>query len=174
MISVIIPARDATATLSTCLEALALQTVMPDEVIVVDDGSRDRTAELATRHGAHCISLLPACGPANARNQGAKAAHGELLLFTDADCAAAQDWIEKLTAPFAIPNVVGAKGVYRTRQGGLTPRFVQLEYESKYQRMARMPFIDFIDIGLTQTREKLRQCVNEQIISLGLQPISLG
>ncbi len=144
MISVIVPARDAAATLPACLAALAGQTA-PCEVIVVDDGSRDATPRIARQHeGVRCLSIPPS-GPAAARNAGAEAAAGELLLFTDADCAPDPDWAVQLSAPFADPAVVGAKGVYRTQQRGLMPRFVQLEYEFKYRRMARLPQIDFID-----------------------------
>ncbi len=117
MISVVVPARDAAASLPACLEALAVQTV-DCEVVVVDDGSRDETAEVARRSGVRCISIPPS-GPAAARNIGAQAAHGQILLFTDADCTPAADWAERLSAPFSDPKVAGAKGVYRTRQRGL-------------------------------------------------------
>jgi len=87
----------------------------------------------------------PNAGPAAARNRGASEAQGNLLLFTDADCAPAPDWIERLSEPFSQPDVVGAKGTYRTRQRALVARFVQLEYERKYARMVREDRIDFID-----------------------------
>jgi glycosyltransferase involved in cell wall biosynthesis len=146
MISVIVPAYNAQRTLGPCLVALRSQTVAPDcyEVIVVDDGSTDRTAAIALRHDVHLIQQLNA-GPAAARNRGVRAASGEILLFTDADCVPAPDWIERMTAPFSDPAVAGAKGVYRTRQRSLVARFVQLEYEFKYARMADLAQIDFVD-----------------------------
>jgi cellulose synthase/poly-beta-1,6-N-acetylglucosamine synthase-like glycosyltransferase len=55
------------------------------------------------------------------------------------------DWLEAMLGPFEDPEVVGAKGVYRTRQKSLTARFVQIEYEDKYRLMAGQPNIDFID-----------------------------
>jgi lipopolysaccharide/colanic/teichoic acid biosynthesis glycosyltransferase len=72
-------------------------------------------------------------------------ASGELVLFTDGDCAPAEDWIEQLSAPFADPDVVGARGAYRTRQTSLVARFVQQEYQDKYDRTLRRDTIDFID-----------------------------
>jgi cellulose synthase/poly-beta-1,6-N-acetylglucosamine synthase-like glycosyltransferase len=72
-------------------------------------------------------------------------ARGDLLLFTDADCIPAPDWVERMTAPFADPTVAGAKGEYRTRQRELVARFVQQEYQERYDRMARQPQIDFVD-----------------------------
>lgn len=155
MISVIVPAYNAEDTLGDCLVALETQTLNRDryEVIVVDDGSTDRTAEIARRHDVQLIRQ-PNAGPAVARNRGAQAAlrqaqdtaQGDLLIFTDADCAPAPDWIERMIAPFRRnPEVAGAKGVYRTRQRERVARFVQLEYEGKYARMARQDHIDFVD-----------------------------
>lgn len=145
-LSVIIPACNAEQTIVQCLEALACQTVPPEvyEVIVVDDGSTDRTAEIACQYGVRLVRQ-PNAGPAAARNHGTQLARGEILLFTDADCAPAPDWIERMTEPFCDPDIVGTKGVYRTRQKELVARFVQLEYEDKYARMLRQDRIDFVD-----------------------------
>jgi cellulose synthase/poly-beta-1,6-N-acetylglucosamine synthase-like glycosyltransferase len=152
MISVIIPVYNGEKTLGRCLTALFDQTQLADEILVVDDGSTDGTADLVHDF----MSQMPAqptirlirqanAGPAAARNAGARAAHGDVLLFTDADCAPTPDWTERMVAAFADPTVAGAKGVYQTRQTGLVPRFVQMEYESKYARMRGQERIDFID-----------------------------
>jgi lipopolysaccharide/colanic/teichoic acid biosynthesis glycosyltransferase/GT2 family glycosyltransferase len=148
MISVIIPAKDAVKTLGDCLEALKQQEGLlwgqDYEVIVVDDGSVDRTAEVA---GSFFVQVVrqPNAGPATARNRGVRSARGELLAFTDADCVPCPDWLEKLTQPFKDPAVVGVKGAYLTRQVSHVSRFVQLEYEYKDAHMQRHSSIDFID-----------------------------
>jgi lipopolysaccharide/colanic/teichoic acid biosynthesis glycosyltransferase/GT2 family glycosyltransferase len=146
VISVIVPAYDAEDTLGDCLTALEAQTLGRDryEIIVVDDGSTDHTVQIARRHGVLVISQHNA-GPAAARNRGAQIARGEILLFTDADCVPASDWVEQMLAPFDDPDVAGAKGVYRTRQRALVARFVQLEYEDRYARMSPHDRIDFVD-----------------------------
>ncbi len=143
-ISVIIPAYNADDTIGRCLEALGAQTHPPDEIIVVDDGSTDDTAQVAEAFDVHVITQ-PNQGPGAARNRGVAAAHGDLLLFTDADCAPAPDWVACMAAPFTSAEVAGAKGTYRTRQRGLVPRFVQVEYEDRYDRMRGRSSIDFID-----------------------------
>ena len=144
--SVIVPAYQAAETLHACLSALAGQTIAPCdyEVIVVDDGSTDRTADVARAAGVTLITQ-PHAGAATARNCGAAAARGKLLLFTDADCAPVPAWIEALNAPFVDPEVAGAKGTYLSKQRDLVARFTQLEYEDRYDRMAGSERIDFID-----------------------------
>ncbi|MGE5603570.1 MAG: sugar transferase [Nitrososphaerales archaeon] len=153
--SVIVPAYQAAATLPACLAALARQTVDPAtyQVIVVDDGSSDATADVGRRAGVTTIVQAHA-GAAAARNRGAAAAEGDLLLFTDADCEPVPGWIAAITAPFSqtaasgqagAGEVAGAKGTYLTRQKSIVARFTQLEYEDRYDRMARAERIDFID-----------------------------
>jgi glycosyltransferase involved in cell wall biosynthesis len=93
-ISVIIPARNAVETISATLDALQAQRFGGDyEVVVVDDGSYDETASLARRAGAHVVTHRAAKGPAEARNSGRRAARGQLLAFTDADCEPTPDWL---------------------------------------------------------------------------------
>jgi glycosyltransferase involved in cell wall biosynthesis len=144
--SVIVPVYNGASTLGACLRALAQQTVprASYEVIVVDDGSTDDSAAIAARHGARVICQAHA-GPAAARNRGAQAAQGAILLFTDADCEPRQDWIEAMLAPLVAPDVAGVKGVYRTRQHSVVARFAQAEYEERYARLAGRAEIDFVD-----------------------------
>jgi len=144
--SVVVPAYNAAATLGECLAALRSQT-MPRaryEIIVVDDGSADATAQVAEAAGVHVLRQ-PNQGPAVARNLGVRQASGDIVLFTDADCVPAANWLEEMVAPFADPEIVGSKGVYRTRQPGLVPRFVQVEYQERYDQMERAHYIDFVD-----------------------------
>jgi GT2 family glycosyltransferase/4-amino-4-deoxy-L-arabinose transferase-like glycosyltransferase len=91
-ISVIIPVHNGGDHLGRCLEALARSTRPPDELIVVDDGSADDPSGLAQPYHAQIISLIDGPhGPARARNRGAAAARGEILVFVDADVAVRPD-----------------------------------------------------------------------------------
>ncbi len=88
-VSVIIPARNEEAGLPGLLESLARQDPGPEEVIVVDDGSEDATAERAAQAGAKVLPSRPLPegwrGKTWACWQGAEASRGEVLLFLDAD-----------------------------------------------------------------------------------------
>lgn len=153
-ISVIIPVYNGRQTLADCLQALQNQTHPPDEVIVVDDGSTDDSAMIAGRFGVKVLQQINA-GPAAARNRGAVAATGDILLFTDADCIPAPHWVERMQAAFADPRIAGAKGEYRTHQRELVARFVQQEYQDRYDRMAGKTTIDFVDTYSAGYRREL-------------------
>ncbi|MFO7634110.1 MAG: glycosyltransferase family 2 protein, partial [Caldilinea sp.] len=145
--SVIVPAYQAADVIGDCVRALVRQTVdrARYEIIVVDDGSTDATGDMAREAGADRVLCVLHGGPSTARNAGIKAALGEILLFTDADCEPAEDWIAQMVMPLADPQIMGVKGTYRTRQASLIARLVQLEFEIRYARMAALERIDFID-----------------------------
>jgi len=149
VISVVVPAFNAVGTLEECLTALLSQTVPRSsyEIIVVDDGSLDATSDVATLYSDQCVRLVRQQnqGAAGARNTGVTHAQGALLLFTDSDCAPRPDWIERMAAAFDDCDVVGAKGTYLTRQRTPIARFVQIEYEDRYDRMRGQECIDFVD-----------------------------
>lgn len=142
--SVVIPALNAEAVLPGCLEALAVQTAPADacEIIVIDDGSGDRTFEVAERYGARAFKQEHK-GPAAARNLGAAKARGRVLLFTDADCRPEPGWIAGMVRAVE-GGADGAQGVYRTRQSGLVARFVQAEFEERYALMRSHETIDLV------------------------------
>jgi lipopolysaccharide/colanic/teichoic acid biosynthesis glycosyltransferase/glycosyltransferase involved in cell wall biosynthesis len=144
-VSVIIPAYNSEATIARCLAGLHNQSYEgPYEIIVVDDGSTDDTAREAQAAGVTVISI-PRSRPAAARNTGIHRASGDLICFTDADCTPHPDWIRQITAPFSDEATVACKGVYTTTQTEMVARFVQLEYEDKYDLLRTQDSIDFID-----------------------------
>ena len=89
MLSVIVPAFNASGFIDRCLKSILNQSGVSLEVIVVDDGSTDDTVEKAIQHshGAHSVTVLTGTneGPARARNRGIGAARGKYITFVDAD-----------------------------------------------------------------------------------------
>ncbi|HEY6837965.1 MAG TPA: mycofactocin biosynthesis glycosyltransferase MftF [Geobacteraceae bacterium] len=113
-VSVVIPVKDREEELSRCLDSLARLRYPAEkiQVIVVDDGSRDRSADVARAAGALVVSS-GGCGrgPAAARNRGAAAASGELLAFIDSDCTASEGWLAELIPAFADPSTAAVGGL---------------------------------------------------------------
>jgi glycosyltransferase involved in cell wall biosynthesis len=86
LISCIVPVFNGERYLAEALESVLTQTHRPIELIVVDDGSTDRTAEILAAFGARIRSLWqPNTGPAAARNLGLREARGGFIAFQDAD-----------------------------------------------------------------------------------------
>src|SRR5579864_2281790 len=145
-ISIIIPTFNGASRIGNCLEAVLKQTAGRDaEVLVVNDGSTDKTAALVAEFAGVRLISQSNSGPAAARNRGALEAKGTIILFTDDDCVPMPDWLDAMLEPFNDPELVGAKGAYRTLQKSLVARFVQAEYEDRYRLMKGLPNIDFID-----------------------------
>src|ERR1700754_2141020 len=97
-IAVTVAVYNEQALIEPLLAALLAQTRVPDEIIVVDDGSTDTTADKIQRYAAReprirYLHQLNA-GPASARNRAWRAAHSDICLFTDGDCVPERDWIE--------------------------------------------------------------------------------
>ena len=105
-LSVIIPAHNAASVLGEQLEALRVQEgADPFEVLVCDNNSTDSTAQLALDEARSLdLRVVDASGPASAshaRNRGAVAAAGEILLFCDADDLVDPHWVVELSAPLS-------------------------------------------------------------------------
>jgi glycosyltransferase involved in cell wall biosynthesis len=98
-LSVVVATHNRADHLLRMLAGLGAQERPPDEVIVVDDGSTDRTAEALERFAAdgrlplRVIRRSPAAGPATAREEGWRAADGDLIAFTDDDCVPGPAWL---------------------------------------------------------------------------------
>ena len=98
-----------------------------DEVIVVDDGSRDRTAEIAVEIGAKVIRLPKNKGKGNAMKQGVKSTEAEIIVFIDADLIGlTTEHIFLLVQPI-LENKAAMSVGSRERWGGLPKFFVSID-----------------------------------------------
>lgn len=94
MISVVMPHYEQPALLARCLETLAAQRRRPDEVIVVDNGSKEMPEAVCAAHPGTRLLREEGRGPGLARNAGIAAARGEVIALIDSDCLADPGWLE--------------------------------------------------------------------------------
>jgi glycosyltransferase involved in cell wall biosynthesis len=106
-VTAIVAARNEERHIRECLASLLAQTYRPLEIVVVDDGSTDRTAAIVRdTPSVHLISR-PHRGKARSVNEAAQQAAGEVLLFLDGDLVFAPDYVERLTAPILRGECIG-------------------------------------------------------------------
>jgi GT2 family glycosyltransferase len=112
-VSVIVPVHNGGEKFRRCLTSLKESHPPPREIIVVADGDTDGSSQLAKEFGADVSRFPSPGGPGRARNLGAKAAEGELLLFIDADVTVPPNVIGQVAALFARePEVDALFGSY--------------------------------------------------------------
>lgn len=164
-ISVVVPFYNSEATLGACLDALGSQNIPRDsyEIIVVDDGSTDRSADIATREGVRLVRQMNRGAPA-ARNSGIAAATGEWVAFTDADCIPSRGWLRALLAAAASARKTGAVlGVAGQVVGRLssTPaaRFVDISGGLDAERHLSHPTFPFAPTGNVMYRRDALEAV---------------
>ncbi|MFQ5531901.1 MAG: glycosyltransferase [Candidatus Nanoarchaeia archaeon] len=108
-VSVIIPTYNEERDISECLNSLKKQALKNLEIIVVDDGSKDKTIERIKKFKRIKIIKGQHKGPGFSRNLGARSAKGDILVFIDADMVFDKDYLKNLINPL-IKNkkIIGA------------------------------------------------------------------
>jgi glycosyltransferase involved in cell wall biosynthesis len=128
-VSVVVIVLNGVKTIGECLDSLVLQTYPHEyyEILVVDNGSTDGTQKIVTQYPVKLI-FQPIRGYAPARNAGVKAANGDVVAFTDADCVVELDWLEKLMKPFDDPRIGltgGHIAAYPSREPTYVEKFIE-------------------------------------------------
>ena len=148
-LSLVIPVLNATRTLPRTLEALIALAPAPDEIVLVDNGSIDDTLQRLQAFAAAArtkVVLLrePRRGASVARNTGARAATGDVVVFTDADCCPRADWLAALREPLREAGVGAVAG----RLASTPPRGVVETFSSLFtlQRVVGRAGVDEHDL----------------------------
>lgn len=138
-ISVIIPAYNAARTLGETLTSVFASEYTNFEVIVVDDGSRDNSAEIAAAFPCTLVRLAKNAGASRAKNAGVEAASGDIVFFTDSDCVVRPDALRLIAENLADPAVTGVVGLLDTklRYSDFASQYKNLWMHFTYLRLPR-------------------------------------
>lgn len=115
-ISVVIPAYNEEKLLPQTLASLSKLDRKPDEIVVVDASSTDKTAEVAKKAGAKVITV-PKLTIGFSRQKGLLAATGDIVATTDADAVLPHDWLNRIERALTKPGVVGYFGGFHVFDG---------------------------------------------------------
>jgi len=125
-VSIVIPAYNEEAGLARTITSALEQDYPHFEVIVVNNGSTDRTEEIARGFSNVTVVNEPKRGLLWAREAGRLAASGDIIANMDADCLPDRDWLSKGLRLFNVASVSAASGPYDYYDGGLVFRHVSL------------------------------------------------
>lgn len=145
--SIVIPALNEEKNLSRVLPVVSAQLGPNDELIVVDNGSKDGTVRVASSLHARVVAESKR-GRGRARNAGFRHACGEFVVFLDADCLARPNWLQNLLNPFQDPLVgcVGGEIVNADLDTPLARYFANKGHLSQMVTFAH-PFMPYAQTG---------------------------
>ena len=135
-VSIVVAARNEQAHIGVCLESLLAQDHPNDryEIIVVDNDSTDRTAEVIRRYpGVRYVFEHAGHSAAIARNRGISESRGELIAFTDADCVASSSWLRQGVAGFSEDRIGCVAGEIKAD----CPRTLAQRYAERRQALSQ-------------------------------------
>ncbi|MFH1425962.1 MAG: glycosyltransferase [Candidatus Kerfeldbacteria bacterium] len=118
--SVVIVAYNEAEDIADCIQSLLEQTLKPDEILLIDDGSTDKTVEIASQYPV-TIHALERAGRCAARNAGWKKASGDIICFAEADSVFNKKWLEDIVRAFG----AGADAVIDQRRPFYRKTFFQ-------------------------------------------------
>ncbi|MFZ5845546.1 MAG: glycosyltransferase family 2 protein [Patescibacteria group bacterium] len=121
-ISVVIPAYNEEKYLPRTLASLKKLRRQPDEVVVIDGSSTDKTAATARKLGAKVV-IVPKKTIGFARQKGVEAATGSVIAFTDSDTVVPPDWLNKIEETLAQPGVAAVYSGFRVPDGWWVYRY---------------------------------------------------
>ena len=131
-VSLVITALNEEKTIDELLGSIAIQTLKPDGVIIVDGGSTDQTVEKLLRRNFKDINLRVliklGANRSQGRNKGIEKAKNEIVAITDCGCILAENWLEEITRPFENPNVEVVAGYYFAKADTFFQKYVTLYF----------------------------------------------
>ena len=145
LVSFVIPVLNDARRLRLCLETIACNHYPADrvEVVVVDNGSVDGSAAIAMNAGATVLER-PGLRVGDLRNDGARAARGDILAFVDADHEIDPDWISSAVLALREPSVAAVGAPYHAPENGT---WVQHAYDALRGRLPGRREVEWLGSG---------------------------
>ncbi|MBU0572125.1 glycosyltransferase [Patescibacteria group bacterium] len=115
-ISIVVTVFNEKANIANLLESLLVQTKKPDEIVIVDGGSQDKTIEIIKhfqKKEKRIKLLVEKCSRAQGRNLGIDISRNEIVALTDAGCVPNKHWFGRITKPFVNKEVDVVAGFYK-------------------------------------------------------------
>lgn len=160
-ITIVIPAFNEADIIGRCLDSIAAQTVMPSEVIVVDNGSTDDTASVAASYPFVTIITEPVKSRWAARKAGLAYAHTELVGQIDADSRLSPDWVATAQKLFlddpSLHIVTGSGAFYNLPLRRLQPYLINTMYY-RFQRLLSGQIVAWGANMVVRRKEALAIC----------------
>lgn len=117
MISLIATVLNEGESIRRLMDSLLMQTILPDEIVIVDGGSRDRTVGILRRYENKLplkVIVAPGCNISQGRNLAIREAKGDIICVTDAGVTLSQEWVDLITRPLLeFPRVEVVSGFFR-------------------------------------------------------------
>ncbi len=147
-ISVIVCAFNEAGYIGPCLQSLLHQSRPPDEILVVNNASTDRTAAIALATRDVRVIDEPRKGLVRARETGRLAASGTLLVYIDADCRAPRTWLARIEHRFERrPQLVALSGPYRFHDWDLWGRTLVRAYDMTLAPLTQLVVYHLLGMG---------------------------
>lgn len=151
-VSVVLIAHDIAEKIEVCVDSVLNQNFDNYEVIVVDDGSTDNTAEKVAKYPVRLVRQKNEGVPA-ARNAGARVSRGDAIIFLDGDCVVLNDFIEKMVGPFENPKIGMTQGyIDIANPESLVARLIFIKARYIFQKLE---YLDFAWGGCIAVRRSL-------------------
>ena len=135
LVSVVVGVRNMENTINSCIESLLALNYPNLEIIIVNDGSDDKTAEIVKQYPVKLFTTEKK-GISHARNFGFQKSSGMFIAYTDADCTVTTDWISSMIKHFDDDKVALVGGVtYYQTDGSVSSIYRQIDFEKRYNRI---------------------------------------
>jgi len=165
-VSVVIPSYNEERYLGRCLESLDNQIDKPNEIIVIDNNSTDKTFQIAQSFGVRIIKEKKQ-GMIFSRNRGFDAAKYEIIARCDADTILPKDWIKRIKTSFLDKKISGLSGDFITYDFFLNSVYYSKIYKLFIKQILGHYPLDGPSMALTKTvwnKVKNIVCLNDELV----------